>query len=56
MFSMFGHCKSLDSLPDISKWNISSVTNMYCMFANCKEDLNIPAKFKKIEYMNEKII
>ena len=44
---MFNWCKSLNSLPDISKWNTSNVKNMSWMFDGCKPSLNIPSKFKK---------
>ena len=42
----FYGCISLISLPDISKWNTSNVTNMKDMFVGCKQSLNIPSKFK----------
>ena len=32
MHKMFYECKSLISLPDLSIWNTSNVTNMYSMF------------------------
>ena len=32
MHKMFYECKSLISLPDLSIWNASNVTNMYSMF------------------------
>ena len=32
---MFGNCESLLSIPDISKWNTSSVNNLSYMFSNC---------------------
>ena len=32
---MFRGCSSLSSLPDISKWNTSNVTNMSNMFSGC---------------------
>ena len=32
---MFYECKSLLSLPDISKWNTSNITNMQLMFYEC---------------------
>ena len=32
MSGMFSECKSLSSLPDISKWNTNNVTNMSYMF------------------------
>ena len=47
MSHMFEKCESLISLPDISKWNTSKVTNMYHMiygFINC---MNIISKFIK---------
>ena len=47
MSYMFDGCKSLSSLPDISKWNTSNVTNMSDMFYKCNESLKIPSKFKK---------
>ena len=34
MSYMFSGCKSLSSLPDISKWNTNNVTNMIGMFDN----------------------
>ena len=33
---MFYGCKSLKSLPDISKWSTNNVTNMSYMFHGCK--------------------
>ena len=42
---MFSNCSSLESLPDISKWNTNKATNMSEMFSNCKTNLNIPSKF-----------
>ena len=47
MSYMFYNCKSLNSLPDISKWNTSNVKDMSWMFYGCKPSLNIPPKFKK---------
>ena len=35
MEGMFYDCKSLTSLPDISKWDISKVTSMKAMFYGC---------------------
>ena len=35
MSYMFYECSSLQSLPDISKWNTEKVTNMYDMFYYC---------------------
>ena len=47
MSFMFSDCKSLSSLPDLSKWDTSKVTDISCMLDSCKESLNIPSKFKK---------
>ena len=33
---MFNECKSLSSLPDISKWNTNNFNNMSYMFNECK--------------------
>jgi len=35
MSNMFSNCSSLESLPDISKWNTSNANNMSYMFSNC---------------------
>ncbi len=35
MESLFDQCNSLISLPDISNWNTSNVTNMSGLFNNC---------------------
>ena len=35
MKAMFRECKSLEVLPDISKWNISNVKDMKYIFDNC---------------------
>ena len=42
MNSMFSGCKSLISLPDISKWNTSNVNNMRYMFSYCKSLKSLP--------------
>ena len=42
MSSIFSHCSSLTSLPDISKWNTKKVNNMDKMFANCSKLKDIP--------------
>ena len=39
---MFSNCKSLSSLPDISKWNTNNVTNMCSLFYNCKSLSSLP--------------
>ena len=35
MSYMFYECKSLSSLPDISKWKTNNITNMSYMFGGC---------------------
>ena len=39
---MFYNCKSLKSLPDISKWNTKNVTDMSRMFEDCSSLTNLP--------------
>ena len=39
---MFFKCASLISLPDISKWNTSNVTNLNSMFKECVMLQTIP--------------
>ena len=46
MNSMFSECSSLQSLPNISKWNIVNVKDKNDMFKECQNSLNIPKKFK----------
>ena len=41
MSFMFSICKSLSSLPDISKWDTKNVNDKRGMFFHCKENLNI---------------
>ena len=33
---MFYNCKSLISLPDLSKWKTGNINDMQYMFYNCK--------------------
>ena len=42
MSGIFGYCLSLTSLPDISKWNTSNVTNMSGMFFGCISLTSLP--------------
>ena len=42
MNNMFEECKSLESLPDISKWNTENVTHMGRMFEECKSLESLP--------------
>ena len=46
MSGMFSHCKSLNNLPDISKWDTKNVTNMRGMFSWCN-NIIIPKKFEQ---------
>ena len=39
---MFSNCKSLISLPNISKWNLTNVVNMSYLFSNCESLLSLP--------------
>ena len=39
---MFRGCKSLISLPDISKWNLSRVNSMSHMFSGCNSLISLP--------------
>ena len=39
---MFYSCNSLNSLPDISKWNTNNVNNMSYMFSYCKSLNSLP--------------
>ena len=34
---MFYNCKRLETVGDLSKWNVSNVENMRCMFYECKQ-------------------
>ena len=53
---MFNGCKSLKSLPDISKWDTKNVTNMSAMFRDCSSLKYLPeiSKWdtKNVTYMN----
>ena len=42
MSNMFRGCKSLNNLPDISKWDTKNVTNMSGMFDGCKSLKELP--------------
>ena len=42
MSYMFDECKSLLSLPDISKWNTNNVTDMSYMFYWCEKLSSLP--------------
>ena len=42
MKGLFFGCKSLTTLPDISKWNTNNITNMNDLFYNCKSLSSLP--------------
>ena len=42
MDNMFGICKSLISLPDLSKWNTANVTDISYMFDGCNSLISLP--------------
>ena len=42
MSDMFNECNSLNSLPDISKWDTQNVTNMSSMFRWCSSLSSLP--------------
>jgi len=44
MHSMFSHCNSLKSLPDISKWKLNKNLKKDYMFLGCDEKI-IPKSF-----------
>ena len=41
MQGFFLFCKSLTTLPDISKWNIKNVKDISGMFAGCQSLINL---------------
>ena len=45
MSNMFEGCISLESIPDILKWNISHVNFKNDMFKDCNPNLKIPKQF-----------
>ena len=52
--SMFRWCKSLISIPDISKWDTSNITNMNSMFYKCESLMPLPDISKwNISYVND---
>jgi surface protein len=42
MRDMFNGCKLLKFIPDISKWDISKVTDISGMFSACESLLSLP--------------
>ena len=42
MRDMFSGCKSLISIPDLSKWNTNNVKYMYRMFYECSSLISLP--------------
>ena len=56
MRHLFDGCKSLISLPDISKWNTIKVTDMEHMFDGCNSLKSLPdiSKFDENNIINLK--
>ena len=56
MSYMFYNCRSLISLPDISKWNTANVKDMTCMFYNCSSLKSFPdiSKWKLNKELDKK--
>ena len=56
MNAVFYNCSSLSSLPDISKWNTSNVTNLGYIFSECSQLSSLPDISQwitsKVEIMN----
>ena len=42
MSYMFSGCVSLESLPDISKWNLTNIEDVSDMFSRCKSLKSFP--------------
>ena len=42
MNSLFKGCSSLESLPDISKWNTGEVVDISSFFYNCSNVESLP--------------
>ena len=42
MYGIFENCRSLITLPDISKWNISKFTGISRMFISCESLMSLP--------------
>ena len=42
MSHMIKFCKSLITLPDISKWDTKNITDMKYMFGHCLSLISIP--------------
>ena len=47
MTKMFSRCGSLESFPDISKWDTKNVTEMDGMFKYCCKEI-VPKKYKSL--------
>jgi len=52
MNHLFEGCLSLISIPNISKWNISKVTDKSNIFDKCFNALVIPSFFNEINFHN----
>ena len=56
MDSIFNNCKSLNSLPDISKWNTTKATAMNSIFYGCKSLNSLPDIVPNFEDIHESLI
>ena len=52
MSSIFYNCKSLISIPDISKWNLNNVDDISFIFYGCESLVSLPdlSKWNKIKH------
>ena len=57
MFAAFYYCCSIESLPDISNWNLHNVTDLSYFFYKCSSLKSLPDISKwnteKVIYINE---
>ena len=49
MSFMFLGCRSLESIPDISKWNFTNVKNIIYIFHGCSSLKSIPDISKNLK-------
>ena len=54
---MFCGCSSLQSLPDISKWNTENLKNIRIIFNECKKFIALPdiSKWNTSKIINNKL-
>ena len=54
MNSIFAECKSLKTLPDISKWDLVQVLNIGKMFFGCESLISLPKLSNWSSHINSK--